>query len=544
MPWFLYKLNKTTTTKLLFDQTMSAEPLPKKKKKKKKKKKETSTTPRLQSPANSLSPNNHYEGTSNEPDGAPSFLGDHITNPGPRLIQHILATKIQLFKLDIAKREKIDLGKKVVAIIPENKTLFNIIVYESKNRRLILSIPIDNRFNLGVLGPTSISFNDNKSGDLYSFTFLDSDMLYEFICSCCMVKIFGDDINTDNHGMIIQDLNNANNSPLCVNQDTSICNTLLKIWTANKKQHPYKRGKLIYKGDKSIYLKTGKWIMPAIIDTLKGMRVGLKRLIIVPPQFGFGENGNDKLNVRKNSTLIIEIELKSIEQSKIIQYGSDQSMINMVREEYKSNGNNNNIGKGGGVNGKQNAIQLNQLKKENTTLKQEILRLNARINDLVKENEKLKKSVDYHQIEQVKEKTNLRKAIKAESKKLENNLNFDGFSGSKQWESYDLDIDYTKKHYLEWNSSDVIDWVLSLNYGSFAKYSSLIRKNIPKQNIKGKHLSKLDKSEWKSLGILDYDDCLSIVDHVKALTSSEKKQFANNFDNFANNFDPNINLFD
>lgn len=270
------------------------------------------------------------------------------------------------------------------------------------------------------------------------------------------------------------------------------------------------------------------------------MRVGLKRLVIVPPQFGFGENGNDKLGVRKNVTLIIEIELKGTEQVKVQQYGSDQAMMDMVRTEYKTNDSRGTMG----VNSKQNAIELNNLKKENTKLKREILRLNARVNDLMTENEKLKKMVDYHQIEQVKEKTSLRKAIKQESKKVENDLNSGGFNGSNQWESYDLDIDYTKKHYLEWNSSDVIDWVLSLSYGCFAKYSSLLRQNIPKQNIKGKHLSKLDKSEWKSLGILDFDDCLSIVDNVKALTAQEKKEFANNFDNFANNFDPNMNLFD
>lgn len=268
--------------------------------------------------------------------------------------------------------------------------------------------------------------------------------------------------------------------------------------------------------------------------------MGLKRMVIVPPQFGFGENGNDKLGVRKNATLIIEIELKGTEQAKVPQYGSDQQMMDMVRTEYKTNESRGRMG----VNGKQSAIELNNLKIENTKLKKEILRLNARVNDLVTENDKLKKMVDYHQIEQVKEKTNLRKAIKDESKKLETNLNSGGFGASNQWDSYDLDIDYTKKHYLEWNSSDVIDWVLSQGYGTFAKYSSLLRQNIPKQNIKGKHLSKLDKSEWRSLGILDFDDCLSIIDHVKALTSQEKKEFANNFDNFANNFDPNMNLFD
>merc|ERR1712154_473051 len=130
--------------------------------------------------------------------------------------------------------------------------------------------------------------------------------------------------------------------------------------------------------------------------------------------------------------------------------------------------------------------------------------------------------------------------LKKENKKLESDLNQFG----SKFESYELDIDYTKKHYLEWGSSDVVDWVLSLSYGAFAKYSSLIRTNIPKQNIKGKHLAKLDKTEWKSLGILDFDDCLSIIDHVKALTMKEKKQYAGGFDNFANNFDPNINMFD
>lgn len=282
----------------------------------------------------------------------------------------------------------------------------------------------------------------------------------------------------------------------------------------------------MFSGEKSVYLKTGKWIMPAIIDGLKGMRVGLKRLLIVPPQFGFGENGNDKLYIQKNATLIIEIELKSLEQSKLPQYGSNENIMKIVNKtEHKSN---------------TNSIELHHLKKENVKLKQEIIRLNARINDLVKDNKKLKETLDFHQIEQIKEKMSLKRAIKSESVKLQTSLN--EFGG--KFEEYDLEIDYTKKHYLEWISADVIDWVLSLNYGSFAKYSSLIRKNIPKQNIKGKHLSKLDKSEWRALGILDVDDCLSLIDHVKALTAKERKEYANNFDQYANNFDPNSNLFD
>eukprot|EP01083_Nonionella_stella_P089808 250750_1 len=511
---------------------MASEPVAKKKKKKKKKKKQIRAA-RLQSPSNTLTPTNHYGGSSGAPAGAPTFVGDDITNPSPRLIQHILATKIQLFKLDIAKRERINLGKKVAAIVPHEGTLsiFNIIVYESKNRRLTLTIPIDSTFNLGILAPTSISLND-PTNTIYSFTFADADILYEFVCACCMVKILRSDINTDNHRMIIQDLNNKNNQSLSVNNDTSCAHTILQIWLANHTQHPYKRGALVFKGDKSVYLKTGKWIMPAVMDALKGMRPKQKRLIITPPQFGFGENGNDKLQIRKNSTLIIEIELLTIEQSKLPQYGSNRNIMNIV----KQNPSKSDIG----ASSKSNAIEVHHLRKENHKLKEEILRLNARINGLVHENTELKQTVEFHQIEQIKKKSKLRKVVDHERKKLENDLT--EFGG--KFEAYSMEIDYTKKHYLEWNASDIIDWVLSLNYGSFAKYSSLLRRNIPKQNISGKHLSKLDKSEWKSLGILDFDDCLSVIDHVRALTMKEKKEFANNFEKFANNFDPNVNLFD
>ena len=221
---------------------MSTQQLPKKKKKKKKKRQKD----HLKTPTNSLSPTNHYEGTTNTPIGAPSFVGDDITNPTPRLIQHLLATKINLFKLDIAKREKIEMGTKVLCIIPQkNQTnvgcvTFSILIYESKNRRLILTLPIDNTFDFKILGAKSLSLADKKNGNLYSVHFMDGDIFYEFVCCCCLAKIFREDINTDNHRMIIQDLNTANDQPLQINCDTLCAHTLLKIWTANHREHPYK----------------------------------------------------------------------------------------------------------------------------------------------------------------------------------------------------------------------------------------------------------------------------------------------------------------
>ena len=185
-------------------------------------------------------------------------------------------------------------------------------------------------------------------------------------------------------------------------------------------------------------------------------------------------------------------------------------------------------------------MEVHGLRVENERLKAEILRLNARVRELVEENGTLKRAVDAHQIEAVHKKTKLKAAVQSENKRVQSELNPFGL----KFEGYELDIDYTEKHYLQWNGGDVVDWVLSLGYGAFAKYASLLRKNVPKQNIRGKHLSKLDKSEWRALGILDEDDCLSIIDHVKALTMEEKQQFANNFENFADNFDPNLNLFD
>lgn len=273
--------------------------------------------------------------------------------------------------------------------------------------------------------------------------------------------------------------------------------------------------------------------MTAVTDALCGMRVGLKRMVIAPPQFGFGQDGNEKLGVRGNCTLILEIELKSVEQSQRPQNGSDPAMMDLVNSKGSQNGKIQKLGR-------TRSVEMHGLRVENERLKEEVLRLNARIKELVAENTKLKGTVDAHQIESVQKKTRLKEVVSKENQRVQNELNPFG----AKFEGYEMDIDYTTKHYLEWNSSDVVDWALSLGYGAFTKYASLLRKNVPKQSIRGKHLSKLDKSEWRALGILDDDDCMSIIDHVKALTMEEKKAFANNFENFANNFDPNLNLFD
>lgn len=251
---------------------MSTGPTVKKKKKKKKRKGIPKDTSHLQTPSKTLTPTNHYGGSSAEPDGAPVFVGDDIANtsstngvgtssPTPRLIQHLLATKIHLFKLDIAKREKIDLGKKVVAIVPDESSnsnssspTFTIIVYEPKSRRLSLSVPISRTLNLGILGPTSVSLRCTKN-DLYSFNFMTTEMQYEFVSGCSMAKIPRNEIHRDEHRLLLQDLNNANNEPLRVNGDTHCAHTLLSIWTADRKQHPFRRGKCVFKGEKAVYLK-------------------------------------------------------------------------------------------------------------------------------------------------------------------------------------------------------------------------------------------------------------------------------------------------
>lgn len=296
----------------------------------------------------------------------------------------------------------------------------------------------------------------------------------------------------------------------------------------------------MFSGEKAVYLKTGKWIMSAVTDALCGMRVGLKRLVIAPPQFGFGEDGNEKLGVRGNCTLILEVELKAVEQSQRPQDGSDPAMLDLVQRSSRSDGRSGRNEPKSPKLGRTRSVEVHGLRVENERLKAEILRLNARVKELVEENGTLKRAVDAQQIEAVQKRTKLKEAVQSEEERVRSELNPFGL----RFEGYEMDIDYTTKHYLEWNAGDVVDWVLSLGYGSFAKYATLLRENVPKQKIKGKHLSKLDKSEWRALGILDEDDCLSIIDHVKATTMEEKQQFANNMEKFADNFDPNLNLFD
>lgn len=495
-----------------------------------------------------------------------------MTSITPKLISHLIASQIQLSRYDNPQLSPTNLGKNIAAIIPHknnksNNSQYCIICYDSKTRDVLLTIPITIQFNLKVSTENSITFNDPKSLILYCIKFINHKSLQNFITFICMAKITKVNIN---HPLIIQDLNciqqqNYNFTINDLNYDSiSDIVIYLHIWLASTVEHPYKRSKMIYKStEKRINLKTKQErdkVMPALIYALKGMCIGCHRLIITPSKYAFGSNGNKKLCVPSNSTLIMQIELKSIQMKQ----NTDQNF----GERNKSK-NTNHQRRRHRKHTKKDYDHKNEYeyKIENEKLRANIVQLqktigqkNITIEELLKDNQRLRDTYECTKAYEMNAKNIIGNKMK---QKISKSMKY-GFGGHianvvkhkrkiesfashlssnpniycDTYEGCDVNDDWNSKSFYEWNSENIIDWILALNCGMFAKYAKNIRLKILDANLKGNSMSKISLDEWKDFGIIDFDDRCTIVDHIRTLTMKNQVGNKNNIERYADNFDP------
>ena len=89
-------------------------------------------------------------------------------------------------------------------------------------------------------------------------------------------------------------------------------------------------------------------------------------------------------------------------------------------------------------------------------------------------------------------------------------------------------------NWSKWNSNEIINWIYSLDNGKYChKYKDIIKNEISKQNILGKHLPSLNKLDLQSWGINDYQDRIDLLNEINNLCKDN--QNANNSNSSDNN---------
>eukprot|EP01084_Bolivina_argentea_P234248 394355_1 len=77
-----------------------------------------------------------------------------------------------------------------------------------------------------------------------------------------------------------------------------------------------------------------------------------------------------------------------------------------------------------------------------------------------------------------------------------------------------------KCKYKEWNSDQILFWILSLENGKYLKYESVLSKALNEEVVTGEDLDAVDTSDIKGWGIVQFKDKKCLQQHIKTLISS------------------------
>eukprot|EP01084_Bolivina_argentea_P026822 49881_1 len=78
-------------------------------------------------------------------------------------------------------------------------------------------------------------------------------------------------------------------------------------------------------------------------------------------------------------------------------------------------------------------------------------------------------------------------------------------------------LDDASSKYKNWSYKDIVYWISYLDAGKFEKYEQVFTENMRKENIKGYHLTDLDKHDIHRLGCTDYADKKALLNHFQSL---------------------------
>ena len=252
----------------------------------------------------------------------------NIFKPPPQITASIVILSKSIEKQDDDQSKQITIGRKGAAIVPNefNTDIYNIICYETQNRELTFSIPINPisslskyEFIFNIIDETTISFPDHMQSSIqWILKFPNNSVFQLFITHLSMVKV----PSIWTQGILSQDLNFIPNDPEIneLSEDIDVndpdkylsikLKTKLKIWLFSD-NHPWDKGKLVFCSDKVLNLLSYK-VIKALKKGLKGVKDGVTRLIIAGSDLCFGFKGNKTLSIPSDAPLIFEVTVNEI----------------------------------------------------------------------------------------------------------------------------------------------------------------------------------------------------------------------------------------
>merc|ERR1711933_312543 len=63
---------------------------------------------------------------------------------------------------------------------------------------------------------------------------------------------------------------------------------------------------------------------------------------------------------------------------------------------------------------------------------------------------------------------------------------------------------------------DIVNWIINLD-SKYRKYENILKSNVIKENIRGKHLSMLNRNDLGRLGINDFGDKCDVIQQIRTL---------------------------
>ena len=84
------------------------------------------------------------------------------------------------------------------------------------------------------------------------------------------------------------------------------------------------------------------------------------------------------------------------------------------------------------------------------------------------------------------------------------------------------------KRFLEWNSDELVDWIVTIQNGQFSKYEKILQVTFKKEGVNGSTLEHIDKAELRGWGVESFMDRINMYKHIQSLfNQNQQKQIAN-----------------
>ena len=84
---------------------------------------------------------------------------------------------------------------------------------------------------------------------------------------------------------------------------------------------------------------------------------------------------------------------------------------------------------------------------------------------------------------------------------------------NKKLKLKNIDLD----RFLEWDHGDVLEWILSLENGRYAKYEKTLKKSLAEEEVTGANFVDVETSDVKDWGIKSFNDKKALVQSIREL---------------------------